>query len=95
MARRKTNIQFVKHIMEYSNHGALMQVFIMQALEQYSKSVAASTPEKLDTPMVSGQAWHGCAIELQRALDEHFERPPRQTLAEMEAENTDGFRNPH
>jgi hypothetical protein len=94
MAKHKTNVQFVKHIMEYSQHGALMQVFIMQALDQYSKRVAASTPEKLDSPMVDGRSWHGCAKELQAALDAHFERPPVQTLAEMEAENTDGFRNP-
>jgi hypothetical protein len=94
MAKRKTNVQFVKHIMEFSNHGALMQAFIMQALEQYAKSVASKKPEQLDTPMVSGQAWHGCATELLAGLNEHFERPKPKTLAEMEAENTDGFRNP-
>lgn len=72
--KQKTNVQFVKQIMEFSRHGALKQVFVMQALEQFALSVASKTPEQLDTPMVAGAAWHGCATELLRELSEHYGR---------------------
>jgi hypothetical protein len=77
--------------MEFSNHGALMQVFILQGLEQYAKSVAAKTPEQLDSPMVNGRAWHGCATELIQAINEHFERPKPKTLAELERKTRKTF----
>jgi len=54
--------------MEFSAHGALIQAFVLQALEQYAKKVAAATPEALDTALVSGHAWHGCALEVRRKL---------------------------
>lgn len=63
-----TNVEFVTELMEFSAHGALIQAFVMQALEQYAKRVAAMTPEALDTPMVSGHAWHGCAVEIRDKL---------------------------
>lgn len=48
-----TNVEFVTELMEFSAHGALIQAFVMQAL---------------DTPMVSGHAWHGCAVEVRDKL---------------------------
>lgn len=63
-----TNVEFVTELMEYSAHGALIQAFVMQALEQYAKRVAAMDPQVLDTPMVSGHAWHGCAVEVRDKL---------------------------
>lgn len=68
MSRPATNVEFVTELMEFSAHGALIQAFVMQALEQYAKRVAAMTPEALDMPMVSGQAWHGCAVEVRDKL---------------------------
>jgi hypothetical protein len=68
-----TNIEFVTELMEFSAHGALIQAFVIQALEQYAKRVAAMTPQALDTPMVSGHAWHGCALEVQRKLKQRFD----------------------
>ena len=52
-----TNVEFVTELMEFSAHGALIQAFVMQAL---------------DTPMVSGHAWHGCAVEIQQKLERHL-----------------------
>jgi len=63
-----TNVEFVTELMEFSAHGALIQAFVMQALEQYARRVAAMDPEALDTPMVSGRAWHGCAVEVRDKL---------------------------
>jgi hypothetical protein len=68
MNHRQTNVEFVVDLMEYSAHGALIQAFVIHALEQYARRVAAATPEQLDTGLVSGHAWHGCAVEVQRKL---------------------------
>lgn len=68
MTSKSTNVEFVVELMEYSTHGALIQAFVMQTLEQYAQRVAAMTPEALDTPMVSGHAWHGCAVEVRDKL---------------------------
>ncbi|MCY1251229.1 hypothetical protein D9M72_649640 [compost metagenome] len=64
----RTNIEFVSDLMTYSAHGALIQAFVLQALEQYATRVAAAAPEALDTALVSGRAWHGCALEVRRKL---------------------------
>jgi len=75
-----TNVEFVTDLMQYSAHGALIQAFVLQALDVYSQRVAAATPEALDTALVSGHAWHGCALEvrakLARRLGEESTGPP-------------------
>jgi hypothetical protein len=70
--KRKTNIEFVSHIMDFSRHGALMQVFVMQALEQYANRVAEAKPEDVDSGLANGEAWVGCAKELKAALERHY-----------------------
>lgn len=39
MSKRKTNEQFVKSLMTFSRRGAMMQLFVITALEKYSKLV--------------------------------------------------------
>lgn len=70
--RAQTNVEFVTELMEFSAHGALIQAFVLQALQQYANRVAATTPEALNTPLVSGHAWHGCALEVRRKLAHRF-----------------------
>lgn len=68
MTSKSTNVEFVTELMEFSAHGALIQAFVLQALDQYAKRVAAMDPQTLDTPLVSDHAWHGCAVELRDKL---------------------------
>lgn len=68
MKQPQTNVEFIADLMEHSAHGALIQVFVIQALDRYADLVAAAKPEDLDTGLVSGHAWHGCALEVQRKL---------------------------
>ncbi|QRY31871.1 hypothetical protein JVX96_00650 [Variovorax sp. PDNC026] len=70
--RPRTNVEFIVDLMEFSAHGALIQAFVLQALTQYAQKVAAANPEALDTNLVSGHAWHGCALEVQRKLSQHL-----------------------
>ena len=69
----QTNVEFVVELMEFSAHGALIQAFVLQALTYYAQKVAAADLEALDTGMVSGHAWHGCALEVQRKLKQRFD----------------------
>jgi len=81
-----TNVEFVTELMEFSAHGALIQAFVMQALEQYARRVAETDPQALDTPMVSGRAWHGCAVEVRDKLARRLGRndpiPPATPLTQ-------------
>jgi hypothetical protein len=65
----KSNTEFVRDLMEYSRNGPLIQAFIIQALDRFSKRVAAGKPEDFDSAMVSGRAWHDCGAELQEKLN--------------------------
>lgn len=71
MAKRKTNVQVVTHLMNYSAQGALMQGFILNAMEKYSKEVIASEPWS-DNSMISFAAWKACAEEVLQTLENHY-----------------------
>lgn len=66
---RPTNVAFVKELMEFSRFGALTQAFILQAIDQFSKQVAASDPAKYpEVGLVSPEVWIGIAKEVQTKL---------------------------
>lgn len=69
--KQKTNVQRIKHIMEFSKHGALMQAFIIQALSDYSADVEkheAQLKEAMKDSFIHPDAWIGCAKELNAYL---------------------------
>jgi hypothetical protein len=69
MARKQmTNIEKVTHIMTYSNYGALAQMFVMDALHQWSGIVSKASPEQVDNDFIDGAAWIGVAKEIHKAL---------------------------
>lgn len=83
--KQLTNEAFVGQLMKSSNHGALMQVFVLEALRRYSADCARADPSKLDTMLFAGTAWVGCAKELQDRLDQHLgPTPPRKAEATPE-----------
>jgi hypothetical protein len=67
-----TNVEFVTHLMERSNHGPLAQLFIIDALEKWSDIIAKADPAQLDTPFISGKAWVSVAREIQDKLATRF-----------------------
>ncbi len=69
-----TNVEFVVDLMEHSQHGALIQAFVLHAIQAYAKSVAKKFPPELDTPLLAGAAWHGCAVELCSKLNGYLGR---------------------
>jgi hypothetical protein len=76
--KRRTNVQFIKHIMEYSKHGALMQAFVLDAIANRADVIAASKPEDFpEHGMVAPEAWISCAKELKAAIEANYNYSPR------------------
>ena len=73
--KNKTNVQRIKHIMEFSEHGALMQLFIIDALIKYSAEVVKNEKllkESMKDSFVTPEAWVGCAKELNEYLNKNY-----------------------
>lgn len=62
--RPRTNVEFVAELMEYSRHGALAQLFVLDALDKWSKIISETDPAKLDNVLVNGEAWKSVAKEI-------------------------------
>lgn len=60
----KTNIQLVRHIMEYSQAGALKQAFVIEALMSYSNQILKDKEAWPQNSFVSQEAWQVCAEEV-------------------------------
>jgi aminopeptidase-like protein len=68
----KTNIQLVRHIMEYSQVGALKQAFVIEALYQYSQQILDDKDAWPQNSFVSQEAWQTCAEETLNQLKGEF-----------------------
>lgn len=64
----QTNVESIVDLLEHSRHCALIQAFVIHAIDQYARKVAAAKPDYLDTGLVSGHAWHGCTVEVREKL---------------------------
>ena len=71
----ETNVDIVNHIMTRSRYGALSQVFVIEALTRYAKQVSEAPVSALNAhPLLSGEAWHGVAVEIQDKLNAKYGR---------------------
>lgn len=69
--KRKTNVQVVSNMMNYSAAGALKQAFILQAIERYAQKIIKSEPWS-ETSLISFAAWKTCAEEVLETLEKHY-----------------------
>ena len=73
MSKRKTNVQTITDIMEFSSFGALAQVFVMDALAKAAERVASAPPEAFenwDNQLIAPEMWRGVAEEIRLKLME-------------------------
>lgn len=73
--KRKTNVQVVQGIMNFSQHGALAQAFVMEAIAQYSAMVIKNPPPPDPKAIVPSDVWVKVAEEVQAKLQEHYGEP--------------------
>ena len=75
MKKRKTNEQVVKSIMTFSRRGAMIQLFVMAALESYAKAtIQAHQKGELKGGgfgLVDADAWADCGREILEKLEQH------------------------
>ncbi|WAH62225.1 hypothetical protein LZ023_40825 (plasmid) [Pseudomonas silvicola] len=67
---RQTNLELVTDLMEFSRYGALSQVFVLQALEQFSEMVLEAPEAAQEGGPVPVAVWRGIAAETLEALRE-------------------------
>lgn len=67
---RTTNVEFVTELMEFSNNGPLIQVFVLQALDVYAKTVIERQDELSDNGLISRKVWVACAEEVRTKIKE-------------------------
>ena len=71
------NIDLVNNIMASSRHGALAQVFVVCALEEYAaRVIAADEAGTLDTStaFIHAPSWAACARECKEKMDKFYNR---------------------
>jgi hypothetical protein len=75
--KRETNDEFVNRLMNFSQSGAMMQLFILDALSKQADAVANMPFEEFEkkfgpNSLFSPLAWHQTAKELQAELKERL-----------------------
>lgn len=76
--KHETNVEFLTRVMEFSRSGALMQGFILQAIEQYANAVknAPIVEPKEEEGFINFAphpvVWRDCAIELLQEIEQHY-----------------------
>lgn len=63
-----TNTDIVLEFMERSSFGALSQVFVLQALEQYARDVLQASEDDLKGGAIPPRVWQGLAGEILEVL---------------------------
>ena len=63
LAVRKTNSEFLDELMSFSDHGALMQAFVIEGLRLYANQVVAADLSSMKNGFILPEAWKGCAEE--------------------------------
>lgn len=74
---RRTNTGLVTDLMDYSQHGALSQMFIIDAIRKFADAVASTPLVELrerfgHNSMISADSWHGVATEIKREMDTFY-----------------------
>jgi len=67
--RFESNIEFLTRVMDFSKYGALMQAFVIEAVNRYAEEMKdAEIPEN---HFISPKAWKGCAKEFLEEFKKH------------------------
>lgn len=70
MTRKSTNVEFIVELMEFSNNGPLIQVYVLEALRLYSDSVVQNQDQIPEEGFISRKLWVSCAEEVLAKLKE-------------------------
>ena len=73
MPKRKTNIEFVAEVMDFSEYGPLAQLFVIDALTAWSEKIMNSHPSEYPmNGIVNPEAWIGVAAEINQKIRDQY-----------------------
>lgn len=72
--KRKTNVEMLTNLMEFSAAGPLIQAFVLTAVEKYADQCIAAGAAKFESGLMSGEAWIRCAVDAKKHVAEHLGR---------------------
>lgn len=73
MAKRKTNTQMIAHLINYSAHGDLAQLFIMNAIHGLAEVTVDAGVEAIpESDMVHPESWVAVAQEIKDKIEENW-----------------------
>jgi hypothetical protein len=74
VANIKTNEDMLHYIMNFSSHGAMAQIFVIEALRYYSEKVTEKgEPSEEQRSIISPIAWYHTGLEIQNLLKAKYE----------------------
>ena len=72
---KQNNIEFITHLMDFGcPTGALIQPYVMAALEDYSARVIAAKSPETENGFVSEAAWRRTAEHVKEQLDARYKK---------------------
>jgi hypothetical protein len=71
----KDNYDLVKSIMLYSDHGALSQAFVIEAISRYANECSNLNPDDYkDNTFINMKAWKSLACEIHYKIEDFYAR---------------------
>ena len=80
LTRPTNNTELVASMMEFSRHGALAQMFIVNAIQQHADQVSKATPDQVGDAggrgmlAISPESWIGVAQEIKAKMEAFYGR---------------------
>lgn len=76
MPKRLSNVQQVTQIMNFSEFGALAQLFVMDALTKHANAISSMTEEDMQSDewknsFIDAKLWRDVAREIKEKLNSH------------------------
>lgn len=73
--KKQNNVEFITHLMDFGcPTGALIQPYVMAALEDYSSRVIAAKSPESDGGFISEEAWRRTAEHVKAQLEVRYEK---------------------
>lgn len=85
--QRKTNVEAVADLMQFSKYGALAQLFVVDALGKYARHIANAPPEtfaSMKGGLISPDAWQAVAREIADKIDVHLGNKSAEVVSTAE-----------
>jgi hypothetical protein len=80
MIKKLTNTKFVTNLMDFSEHGTMMQLVVLEALHQYPTRVLKNREaltKSMEHSFISPEAWISTCEELLKRVEDHLDSPKK------------------